>query len=69
MPMRDLHFIHRFHTPENPDGSVIVLLHGTGGNETDPMPLAAKLNPRATFGARPLDLEEGSTAGSAALTR
>ena len=35
MPMRDLPFIHRFHTPEDPDGSTIVLLHGTGGNETD----------------------------------
>ncbi len=60
MPMRDLHFIHRFHTPENPDGSVIVLLHGTGGNETDLMPLAAKLNPRATLlGVRGRSTEEG----------
>lgn len=60
MPMRDLHFTHRFHTPDNPDGSVIVLLHGTGGNETDLMPLAAKLNPRATLlGVRGRSTEEG----------
>lgn len=60
IPMRDLSFIHRFHTPDKPDGSVIILLHGTGGNETDLMPLAAKLNPRATLlGVRGRSTEEG----------
>ncbi|MDO5641787.1 MAG: VOC family protein [Paracoccus sp. (in: a-proteobacteria)] len=60
IPMRDLPFIHRFHHPDNPDGSVIVLLHGTGGNETDLMPLAARLNPRATLlGLRGRSTEEG----------
>ncbi len=60
MPMRDLPFIHRFHTPKDPDGSTIVLLHGTGGNETDLMPLAARLNPRATLlGVRGRSTEEG----------
>ncbi|MFD1881237.1 VOC family protein [Paracoccus pacificus] len=60
MPMRDLPFIHRFHTPDDPDGSVIVLLHGTGGDETDLMPLAAQLNPRATLlGVRGRSTEEG----------
>lgn len=59
-PMRDLPFIHRFHRPENADGSTIVLLHGTGGNETDLMPLAHKLNPRATLlGVRGRSSEEG----------
>lgn len=59
-PMRDLPFVHRFHTPENPDGSVIVLLHGTGGNESDLMPLAVRLNPRATLlGVRGRSTEEG----------
>ena len=58
--MRDLPFIHRFHTPKDPDGSTIVLLHGTGGNETDLMPLAARLNPRATLlGVRGRSTEEG----------
>ena len=59
-PMRDLPFIHRFHRPEDPDGSTIVLLHGTGGNETDLMPLAHKINPRATLlGVRGRSTEEG----------
>ncbi len=60
IPMRDLPFIHRFHTPENPDGSVIVLLHGTGGNEADLMPLAHRIAPRATLlGVRGRSTEEG----------
>ncbi|MDT1063098.1 VOC family protein [Paracoccus sp. CPCC 101403] len=59
-PMRDLHFVHRFHRPENPDGSTIVLLHGTGGNETDLMPLAHRLAPNATLlGVRGRSTEEG----------
>ncbi|EEW61159.1 glyoxalase/bleomycin resistance protein/dioxygenase [Ruegeria sp. TrichCH4B] len=61
-PMRDLPFVHRFHTPDDPDGSVIVLLHGTGGNEADLMPLAARLNPHATLlGVRGRSTEEGIT--------
>ena len=60
MPMRDLPFIHRFHHPDDPDGSVIVLLHGTGGNEADLMPLANRVNPRATLiGVRGRSTEEG----------
>lgn len=60
MPMRDLPFVHRFHTPADPDGSVIVLLHGSGGNESDLMPLAARINPRATLlGVRGRSTEEG----------
>ncbi len=60
MPMRDLPFIHRFHTPDNPDGSTIVLLHGTGGNEADLMPLAHRIAPRATLlGVRGRSTEEG----------
>lgn len=59
-PMRDLHFIHRFHRPDDADGSTIVLLHGTGGNESDLMPLAARLAPRATLlGVRGRSTEEG----------
>ena len=49
MPLRDLPFVHRFFTPDDPDGSVLVLLHGTGGNEADLMPLASAANPRATL--------------------
>ena len=59
--MRDLPFVHRFHTPENPDGSIILLLHGTGGNETDLMPMAHRINPRATLlGVRGRSHEEGT---------
>lgn len=57
---RDLAFIHRFNTPDDPDGSTIVLLHGTGGNETDLMPFARHIAPRATLlGARGRSTEEG----------
>ncbi|MGJ8616568.1 MAG: VOC family protein [Sulfitobacter sp.] len=59
-PMRDLPFIHRFHRPQGPDGSTIVLLHGTGGNEADLMPLAQRINPHATLlGVRGRSTEEG----------
>ena len=59
-PMRDLPFIHRFLTPEDPDGSVILALHGTGGDEADLMPLARAVAPRATvLGVRGRSTEEG----------
>lgn len=58
--MRDLPFVHRFHAPDDPDGSIVLLLHGTGGNESDLMPLAARINPRATLlGVRGRSTEEG----------
>lgn len=60
IPMRDLPFIHRFHTPDDPDGSALVLLHGTGGNESDLMPLARRIAARATLlGVRGRSNEEG----------
>lgn len=59
-PTFDLPFIHRFNRPENPDGSTIVLLHGTGGNEADLMPIARRIAPRATLlGVRGRSTEEG----------
>ncbi|MCD1620260.1 VOC family protein [Salipiger manganoxidans] len=61
-PMRDLPFVHRLHHPEDPDGSVLLLLHGTGGTEADLMPLAHQLAPRATLlGVRGRATEEGVT--------
>ena len=48
-PRRDLPFVHRFYWPEETDGSTIVVLHGTGGDEGDLMPLAHRLNPRAAI--------------------
>ena len=60
VPKRDLPFVHRFHVPDDPDGSTIVLLHGTGGNEADLMPLAHRIAPRATLlGVRGRSHEEG----------
>ncbi|KFL28275.1 glyoxalase [Devosia sp. 17-2-E-8] len=57
----DLPFVHRFHVPADPDGSTIVLLHGSGGNEADLMPLAARAAPRATLlGVRGRATEEGT---------
>lgn len=46
---RDLPFVHRFYTPATPDGTTIVLLHGSGGNETSLLPFAAKAAPNATL--------------------
>lgn len=48
-PVRRLPFVHRFHRPERPDGAVIALLHGAGGNEDDLMPVARRIAPRATL--------------------
>lgn len=57
---RDLTHVHRFQTPEHPDGQALVLLHGTGGNETDLMPLARRVAPHATLlGLRGRSTESG----------
>ncbi|WP_374299596.1 VOC family protein [Paracoccus sp. (in: a-proteobacteria)] len=58
--MRELPFVHRLRQPDHPDGSVMVLLHGTGGNEADLMPLAHRIAPHATLlGVRGRSTEEG----------
>ena len=60
MPRRDLPFVHRFHVPENPGDETLVLLHGSGGNEADLMPLAHRIAPSATLlGLRGRSHEEG----------
>lgn len=60
-PVRKLPFIHRFNRPKDPDGTTLVLLHGTGGNEADLMPLARRIAPRATLlGVRGRATEDGS---------
>ena len=57
---RDLPFVHRIHEPEEPDGSTLVLLHGTGGNETSLLPFARRLAPAARLiGLRGRSTEEG----------
>ena len=44
----DLGFIHRF-IPGNEDGMTLLLLHGTGGNEEDLIPLGQELAPGASI--------------------
>lgn len=46
---RDLPFVHRLHVPDQPDGSAVILLHGTAGNEASLMPLGRRLFPNATL--------------------
>lgn len=60
-PARKLPFIHRFNRPERPDGTTLVLLHGTGGSEADLMPLARRIAPHARLlGVRGRATEEGA---------
>ena len=49
MTERDLPFIHRVHQPETPDGTAVVLLHGTGGNETSLLAFGARLAPNSVL--------------------
>lgn len=59
-PLRDMHFVHRLFQPEAGDGSAMVLLHGSGGSESDLMPLAHRIAPQATLlGVRGRSTEEG----------
>lgn len=61
LPARDLPFIHRFNRPADPDGTTLVLLHGSGGDEADLMPFARRIAPRALLlGLRGRATEEGS---------
>jgi phospholipase/carboxylesterase len=58
---RDLIYTHRFFTPEVADGSTLVLLHGTGGDEADLMPIAHKAAPEANLlGLRGRSTEDGT---------
>lgn len=60
-PVRALPFVHRFNRPADPDGTTLVLLHGTGGSEADLMPIARRIAPRSTLlGVRGRATEEGT---------
>ncbi|MBD8650774.1 VOC family protein [Rhizobium sp. CFBP 13726] len=57
---RDLPFVHRVHMPDNWDGTTLVLMHGTGANETALLPLGRKVAPNALLiGLRGRSLDEG----------
>lgn len=57
---RDLPFIHTIRVPDETTGETLILLHGTGGNETDLLPLGARIAPGATLlGLRGRSIEEG----------
>src|SRR5438477_814508 len=45
--MADLGFVHTFQAPATTDAPVLLLLHGTGGNERDLLPVARMLAPDA----------------------
>ena len=48
--MSDLGFIHRFlPAPKGPPAHTLLLLHGTGGNENDMIPLGRDLDPAAAL--------------------
>ena len=45
----DLGFIHNFIPAQSSDGKVLLLLHGTGGNEDDLLTIAQMIDERATI--------------------
>src|SRR5438094_1535235 len=45
--MRDLGFVHVFEPPADPSAPILLLLHGTGGNEEDLLPLVEVVAPSA----------------------
>lgn len=47
--MTDLGFIHRFIPATAPDRPTLLLLHGTGGDENDLIPLAQRIAPGASL--------------------
>src|ERR1700731_948211 len=59
-PPDDLGLVHVFVPAENPESPTLLLLHGTGGDERDLLPLGAELWPGAALlGVRGKVLENG----------
>lgn len=59
---RSKRFIHRFYEPENASNDLVVLLHGSGGNEASLVPMARKIWPRARLlGVRGRVMQDGGT--------
>ena len=60
-PSPDLPFIHRLKRADDPDGTTVVLFHGTGGHEADLLPLGREIAPHADLlGFRGRSNEEGA---------
>lgn len=47
--MNDLDFVHRFVPANGNTGRVLLLLHGTGGDESDLLPIGRELDPEAAL--------------------
>ena len=59
-PLDDLGFVHIFVPADEPGSPTLLLLHGTGGNEQDLLPLGRELWPGAALlGLRGKVLENG----------
>ncbi|MGE0239420.1 MAG: VOC family protein, partial [Parvibaculaceae bacterium] len=60
-PNLELPFVHRLKRAEDPDGTTLILFHGTGGHEADLLPLGREIAPRADLlGFRGRSNEEGT---------
>ncbi|WP_425373559.1 alpha/beta hydrolase [Phyllobacterium leguminum] len=60
--VRNPQFLYRFYRPESPTAKTVILLHGSGGDETSLVPLASKIWPNAVLlGVRGRVLQEGRT--------
>ena len=47
--MKQLNFVHRYLPGKNADSRILLLLHGTGGDENDLIPLGQELDPNAAL--------------------
>ena len=68
MSAQDLGFIHRFRPARVEGQPVLLLLHGTGGDETSLLPLGVELAPEATLSQLPRRYRRRSVDKAARIT-